>query len=129
GAVPADIQQAVDGITGPELLDSPADRLDDARHVPARDQGKLVLQPLLHVTGAHLPVQGVDPGGVDADQHFAGRRFRAWRIFINKNLRTTIGVDPYGFHGCHDDTPFLRGISSYFSLPKRAVSFAKTAPS
>lgn len=72
--IAAAIGQGADPVTDDELVDPCADRDHFSRHFQARNRAHSRLHRVL--AGALNDVGTVDPGGVNADQHFAGGRHR-----------------------------------------------------
>jgi len=72
---------------------------DEAGDVAAEDRGEGDGEAGVRGAGAHLPVDGVDAGGVHADEDLAGAGRGVGQVFDLQDGRTAVLVQDDGFHG------------------------------
>jgi hypothetical protein len=78
-----------------EIRNAGADGSDHARKIPSQDQWELRRFVL---TGAHLPIRGIDAGGVDVDDYLAGRGNGIRQIAISQHVRPAISFNENSLH-------------------------------
>src|SRR5262249_61905590 len=78
-----------------EIRDAGADGGDHAGKIPSEDQWELRRFVL---TGAHLPIRGIDAGGVDIDDHLPGRGNGIPQIAVAQHVRPAISFDESSLH-------------------------------
>ncbi|GAA4996297.1 hypothetical protein GCM10025734_27850 [Kitasatospora paranensis] len=95
--VPAD--EADDLVAGGELGDGAADGLDLAGQVPAHDEREADVEHAVEPALADLPVDGVDAGSADPDEHGVGADLRVGHLGVLDDLGAAVLPDDDGFHG------------------------------
>src|SRR5215472_7836540 len=76
-----------------KLRHAKPDFLHHARHVPAGNERKLVLDEPIQRTGTHLPIERVYASGMNTDEHFAFFHLWAWRILVLQDLWSAVTVN------------------------------------
>jgi hypothetical protein len=101
GPVPGDVGAAEHLVADLQPAGAGSKGLDNARRVPSEHQRKGVVQHLLELPLADLPVHRVYSGGVHAHEHLAVAWMGARRVLVDEGLRPAVGVDAHCLHGLH----------------------------
>ena len=81
-----------------EAIDAFAELDDGAGDVAAKDRGEGYGETLFGGAGAHLPVNGIDADGVDADEDLAGGGPGVGEVFVFELGWSTVLVENNSFH-------------------------------
>src|SRR6516165_4372039 len=92
-AIARGISQRANRVAFFKLRHAKPDFLHHARHVPAGNERKLVLDEPIQRTGTYFPIERVDASGMNVDEHFAFLHLWAWRIFVLQDLRSAATVN------------------------------------
>ena len=75
------------------------DFFHDAGQVPSKNEREFMRPEVFHVPFTHFPIDRVHSGRVDSDENFIGLWLRTRRVFVVKNLRSSVVVNSNRFHG------------------------------
>jgi len=89
---------AIDLVACLELPDIDADTHDRSSQIMAENERWAIRQEQLEFAVAHLGIEKVDRGGLDANQHIIGTDVRIGHVGQTQRAVLLVCVDDEGFH-------------------------------
>jgi hypothetical protein len=92
------VREGEDAVAFLEAFDVGAEFANDAGYVATEDTGEGYGEAFFGGAGTHLPIDGIDADGLDADENFTGAGGGVGEVFVFELGRPTVFVENNCFH-------------------------------